>query len=60
VAVLATETVSTTSGREGPDVLALIQKGDPAWEQMVPAAVAGIIKAENLFGWRPRQKVSTA
>ena len=43
-----------------PDVLALIQKGDPSWEQMVPAAVAEIIKAENLFGWRPRQEMSTA
>jgi hypothetical protein len=36
-----------------PDVLALIQSGDDAWEQMVPTAVAEIIKAENLFGWRP-------
>jgi hypothetical protein len=36
-----------------PDVLAQIQNGDAAWEQMVPAAVAEIIKAENLFGWRP-------
>jgi hypothetical protein len=43
-----------------PDVLALIQRGDPSWEQMVPAAVAEIIKAENLFGWRPRQAMSTA
>jgi hypothetical protein len=34
-----------------PDVLARIQGGD-AWEQMVPAAVAQIIKAENLFGAR--------
>ena len=33
-----------------PDVLALIQRGDPSWEQMIPAAVAEIIKAENLFG----------
>jgi hypothetical protein len=38
-----------------PEVLALIQRGDPSWEQMVPAAVAEIIKAENLFGWRPGQ-----
>jgi hypothetical protein len=38
-----------------PDVLTLIQRGDPSWEQMVPAAVAEIIKAENLFGWRLRQ-----
>ena len=36
-----------------PDVLAQIQGGDAAWEQTVPAAVAEIIKAENLFGWRP-------
>jgi hypothetical protein len=36
-----------------PDVLALIQRGDPSWEPMVPAAVAEIIKAKNLFGWRP-------
>jgi hypothetical protein len=42
------------------DVLALIQNGDPSWEQMVPAAVAEIIKAENLFGWRPRREMSTA
>ena len=33
-----------------PDVLARIQSGDASWEQMVPAAVAEIIKAENLFG----------
>jgi hypothetical protein len=43
-----------------PDVLALIQSGDPSWEQMVPAAVAEIIKAENLFGWRSRQEMSMA
>jgi hypothetical protein len=42
-----------------PDVLALIQRGDPSWEQMVPAAVAEIIKAENLFGWRPGRAMST-
>jgi hypothetical protein len=36
-----------------PDVLARIQSGDASWEQMVPAAVAEIIKAEHLFGWRP-------
>jgi hypothetical protein len=34
-----------------PDVLARIQSGDASWEQMVPPAVAEIIKAENLFGW---------
>jgi hypothetical protein len=38
-----------------PDVLARIQKGDPSWEEMVPAKVAEIIKAKNLFGWQPAQ-----
>jgi hypothetical protein len=38
-----------------PEVLALIQQGDPSREQMVPTAVAEIIKAESLFGWRPGQ-----
>jgi hypothetical protein len=32
-----------------PDVLDRIQRGDPTWEEMVPAAVAKIIKAKNLF-----------
>jgi hypothetical protein len=34
-----------------PEVLARIKQGDPSWERMVPAAVAEIIKAKNLFGW---------
>jgi hypothetical protein len=38
-----------------PDVLARIQSGDVAWEEMVPAAVAEIIKAENLFGCSPQR-----
>ena len=42
-----------------PDVLARIQGGDAAWEQMVPAAVAEIIKSENLFGWRPGRAAAT-
>ncbi len=42
-----------------PDVLARIQGGDVSWEQMVPAAVAEIIKAKNLFGWRPGRETST-
>jgi hypothetical protein len=42
-----------------PDVLARIQRGDPSWEQMVPAAVAEIIKVESLFGWRPSREMST-
>ena len=31
-------------------VLAQIKKGDPAWEQMVPAEVAKIIKERHLLG----------
>jgi hypothetical protein len=33
-------------------VLARIQSGDAAWEEMVPPAVASIIKAKRLFGLR--------
>jgi hypothetical protein len=36
-----------------PDVLARLQRGDPSWEELVPAAVAATIKAGRLFGWRP-------
>jgi hypothetical protein len=32
------------------DVLARIRSADPAWEAMVPAAVAATIKAKRLFG----------
>jgi hypothetical protein len=32
-----------------PDVLARIQRGDPAWEAMVPAKVAAVINAKRLF-----------
>ena len=34
------------------DVLARLQRGDPSWEEMVPAAVAATIKAGDLFGWQ--------
>jgi hypothetical protein len=34
------------------DVLEKIQAGDPAWEEMVPAEVARIIKKRHLFGSR--------
>lgn len=34
------------------DVLARIQRDDPAWETMVPAGAAEIIKAKHLFGDR--------
>ena len=36
------------------DVLARIQSGDPAWEDMVPPAVAVTIKAKHLFGLTTR------
>jgi hypothetical protein len=32
-----------------PDVLARIQHGEPSWESMVPAKVAEIIRAKDLF-----------
>ncbi len=35
------------------DVLARLQRGDPSWEDMVPAAVAATIKNGHLFGWHP-------
>ena len=33
-------------------VLKLIQSGDPAWEAMVPPAVAEMIKKGRLYGYR--------
>ena len=36
------------------EVLALITKGDPAWETMVPEGVATIIKARKYFGYRAK------
>jgi hypothetical protein len=42
------------------DVLARLQRGDPSWEGMVPAAVAATIKAGALFGWHPGRAVATA
>ena len=32
-----------------PEVLALIERGDPSWESMVPPAVAETIKSRGLF-----------
>jgi hypothetical protein len=40
------------------DVLARLQRGDPSWEEMVPAAVAATIKAGALFGWRPARALA--
>jgi hypothetical protein len=41
------------------DVLARIRDGDDSWEEMVPAAVAEIIKGESLFGRRPGSERKT-
>jgi hypothetical protein len=35
------------------DVLRKIGDGDPAWEAMVPAGVANVIKRRRYFGYRP-------
>jgi hypothetical protein len=43
-----------------PDVLARLQRGDPAWEEMVPADVVATIKAKNLFGWQSAPAFSMA
>jgi len=32
-----------------PEVLTLIEKGDPAWERFVPPVVADTIKRKRLF-----------
>jgi len=37
------------------DVLKKITEGDPAWETMVPAQAAAIIKDRHLWGYRPAQ-----
>lgn len=34
------------------DVLAKIQRGDPAWEKLVPPPIAQVIKRDGLFGYR--------
>jgi hypothetical protein len=36
-----------------PDVLAKLQSGDPAWENMVPPLIVRAIKRDRLFGWQP-------
>ncbi|MFT5255976.1 MAG: hypothetical protein ACJAYD_000711 [Patiriisocius sp.] len=34
------------------EVLAMIEKGDSNWEQMLPEGVADIIKEKELFNYR--------
>jgi hypothetical protein len=38
---------------QGADVRSRLEAGDPSWEALVPPAVAEIIKARELFGWKP-------
>ena len=40
-------------GIASTDVLGKLQKGDPAWERMVPPEVAEIIKSRKFFDWKP-------
>jgi hypothetical protein len=40
------------------DVLAKIQSGDPAWENLVPPPIVEIIKRNRLFGYREPKPVS--
>lgn len=42
------------------DVLAKLQRGDPAWERMVPPEVAEMIKARGLFGYSATKPRPTA
>ncbi|MDP2136750.1 MAG: TonB-dependent receptor, partial [Candidatus Didemnitutus sp.] len=39
------------------EVLEQIQSGDPAWERLVPAKVAAVIKQRNLLGYNGPQPV---
>jgi hypothetical protein len=40
------------------DVLDKIAVGDVSWEQFVPPAISEVIKRDNLFGWRTRQRMT--
>jgi len=40
-----------------PEVLALLQRGDPSWEDMVPPPVAETIKQNHLFGYRSQPRL---
>jgi hypothetical protein len=42
------------------DVMAKIQSGDAAWEQLVPPSIVEIIKRDRLFGYRERQAMAAA
>jgi hypothetical protein len=42
------------------DVMAKIQSGDAAWEELVPPPIVEIIKRDRLFGYRERSELAQA
>jgi hypothetical protein len=42
-----------------PDVLGMIQSGDPAWETLVPPQAADVIRQKGLFGYRGQAQAET-
>jgi hypothetical protein len=42
------------------DVLAKIRCGDASWEQLVPPAIAAIIRRDGLFGYQQRQSMAVS
>jgi hypothetical protein len=42
-----------------PDVLGMIQSGDPAWEKLVPPQAADVIRQKGLFGYRVQVQSET-
>lgn len=43
-----------------PDVLAAIQRGEPGWDELVPPAVADVIRSRRLFGYDGDQPLPAA
>jgi hypothetical protein len=41
------------------DVLAMIQSGDPAWEELVPPTGVRLIKDRGVFGFHPAENTAT-
>ena len=37
------------------EVLKMISKGKPGWEDMLPEGIASLIKKDNLFGYDPER-----
>ncbi|NBL63990.1 TonB-dependent receptor [Flavobacterium sp. NST-5] len=42
------------------EVLKMISKGKPGWEEMLPKGIAEMIKKDNLFGYDPRKLMEEA